>query len=158
MKILVACEESQAVTIELRRLGHEAYSCDIEPCSGGRPEWHIQGDAVLDGYTEPEKPTNKYEAMSDAELRFEACNLSNFCNTFLGKRKHDCPLFGCAGGSCAKYVTDHPELRQTLIQYCLDEDAAKEAKKPTKEMTVAEIEKELGYPVKVVKGEACQCH
>lgn len=34
MKILVACEESQAVTIELRKLGHEAYSCDIEPCSG----------------------------------------------------------------------------------------------------------------------------
>ena len=46
MKILVACEESQAVTIELRKLGHEAYSCDIEPCSGGHPEWHIQGDAL----------------------------------------------------------------------------------------------------------------
>lgn len=42
MKILAACEESQAVTIELRRLGHEAYSCDIIPCSGGHPEWHIQ--------------------------------------------------------------------------------------------------------------------
>lgn len=41
MKVLVACEESQAVTIELRKLGHEAYSCDIEPCSGGHPEWHI---------------------------------------------------------------------------------------------------------------------
>ena len=46
MRILVACEESQAVTIELRRLGHEAYSCDIQPCSGGHPEWHIQGDAL----------------------------------------------------------------------------------------------------------------
>ena len=46
MKILVACEESQAVTIEMRRLGHEAYSCDIEPCSGGHPEWHLQGDAL----------------------------------------------------------------------------------------------------------------
>lgn len=46
MKILVACEESQAVTKELRRLGHEAYSCDIIPCSGGHPEWHIQGDAL----------------------------------------------------------------------------------------------------------------
>lgn len=45
MKILVACEESQAVTIELRKLGHEAYSCDIEPCSGGHPEWHLQVDA-----------------------------------------------------------------------------------------------------------------
>jgi len=42
MKVLVACEESQAVTIELRKLGHEAYSCDIEPCSGGHPEWHLQ--------------------------------------------------------------------------------------------------------------------
>jgi len=46
MKILVACEESQAVTIELRKLGHEAYSCDIEPCSGGHPEWHVQDDAL----------------------------------------------------------------------------------------------------------------
>ena len=46
MKILVACEESQAVTIELRKLGHEAYSCDIQDCSGGYPEWHIQGDAL----------------------------------------------------------------------------------------------------------------
>ena len=46
MKILVACEESQAVTIELRALGHEAYSCDIEPCSGGHPEWHLQQDVL----------------------------------------------------------------------------------------------------------------
>lgn len=46
MKILAACEESQAVTIELRRLGHEAYSCDLEPCSGGHPEWHMQVDAL----------------------------------------------------------------------------------------------------------------
>lgn len=46
MKILVACEESQAVTIELRRLGHEAYSCDIELCSGGHPEWHLQQDVI----------------------------------------------------------------------------------------------------------------
>lgn len=46
MKILVACEESQAVTIELRMLGHEAYSCDIDPCSGGNPEWHLQCDAL----------------------------------------------------------------------------------------------------------------
>lgn len=44
MKILVACEESQAVTKEMRRLGHEAYSCDIQDCSGGHPEWHIKQD------------------------------------------------------------------------------------------------------------------
>ena len=46
MKVLVACEESQAVTIELRKLGHEAFSCDIEPCSGGHPEWHLQQDVL----------------------------------------------------------------------------------------------------------------
>jgi hypothetical protein len=46
MRILVACEESQAVTIELRNLGHEAYSCDIQDCSGGHPEWHIKGDVI----------------------------------------------------------------------------------------------------------------
>lgn len=46
MKILVACEESQAVTIEFRKLGHEAYSCDLYECSGGHPEWHIQGDVL----------------------------------------------------------------------------------------------------------------
>lgn len=46
VKILVACEESQAVTIELRRLGHEAYSCDIIECSGGHPEWHLQQDVT----------------------------------------------------------------------------------------------------------------
>ena len=46
MRILVACEESQAVTKELRRLGHEAYSCDIQECSGGHPEWHLQQDVI----------------------------------------------------------------------------------------------------------------
>lgn len=40
MRVLVACEESQRVCTEFRRLGHEAYSCDIEECSGGHPEWH----------------------------------------------------------------------------------------------------------------------
>ena len=46
MRILVACEESQAVTIELRKLGHEAYSCDILESSGGNPEWHLQVDVT----------------------------------------------------------------------------------------------------------------
>jgi hypothetical protein len=46
MRVLVACEESQAVTKEFRALGHEAYSCDIEPCSGGHPEWHLQQDVL----------------------------------------------------------------------------------------------------------------
>ena len=46
MKILVACEESQAVCKAFRAKGHEAYSCDILDCSGGHPEWHIKGDVI----------------------------------------------------------------------------------------------------------------
>jgi len=44
MKVLIGCEESQAVCIAFRSAGHEAYSCDLKPCSGGHPEWHIQTD------------------------------------------------------------------------------------------------------------------
>lgn len=46
MRVLAACEESQAVCIAFRERGHEAYSCDIQPCSGGHPEWHLQCDAL----------------------------------------------------------------------------------------------------------------
>ena len=46
MRILVACEESQTVTAAFRHLGHEAFSCDILPCSGGHPEWHMQADVA----------------------------------------------------------------------------------------------------------------
>ena len=51
MNVLVACEESQRVTIEFRKLGHNAYSCDLLECSGNHPEWHIKKDVtlVLDG-------------------------------------------------------------------------------------------------------------
>ena len=57
MKVLIACEESQAVTKEFRKLGHEAYSCDLIPCSGGHDEWHIQGDAL------EEANSRKYDLM-----------------------------------------------------------------------------------------------
>ena len=46
MRVLVACEESQRVCTAFRERGHEAYSCDIIECSGGHPEWHIQGDVI----------------------------------------------------------------------------------------------------------------
>ena len=45
-KVLIACEESQRVTLAFRELGYEAYSCDLQEPSGGHPEWHIQGDAL----------------------------------------------------------------------------------------------------------------
>jgi hypothetical protein len=57
LRILVACEESQAVTKEFRQLGLEAYSCDIQPCSGGYPDWHIEVDAIEEAYS------GKYIAM-----------------------------------------------------------------------------------------------
>ena len=46
MNVLIACEESQKVCMEFRKLGHRAFSCDIVECSGGHPEWHIQGDCL----------------------------------------------------------------------------------------------------------------
>lgn len=58
MKVLVACEESQRVCISFREKGHEAYSCDLLSCSGGHPEWHIQGNVLsilepgMDGWIE----------------------------------------------------------------------------------------------------------
>lgn len=82
MKVLLACEESQAVCKEFRRLGHEAFSCDILPSSGGHPEWHIQGDIVdiLNGgcsfWTESE--TCHYITSWDMIIAFPPCTyLSN---------------------------------------------------------------------------------
>ena len=51
MNVLIACEESQAVCKAFRERGHNAFSCDLKPCTGGHPEWHIQGDVLplLDG-------------------------------------------------------------------------------------------------------------
>lgn len=46
MRVLVACEESQRVTVAFRKRGHHAFSCDIKDCSGGYPEWHIKGDVI----------------------------------------------------------------------------------------------------------------
>ena len=57
MKVLVACEESQATAKAFRKRGIEAYSCDIKPCSGGHPEYHIQGCALKEAYS------GKYEMM-----------------------------------------------------------------------------------------------
>ena len=56
-KVLIACEESQAITKAFRKLGFEAYSCDLLPCSGGHIDWHIQGDAIAEAYS------GKYDMM-----------------------------------------------------------------------------------------------
>jgi len=57
MKILIACEESQTICKAFREQGFEAYSCDTQDCSGGKPEWHIKGDAITEAYS------GKYLAM-----------------------------------------------------------------------------------------------
>lgn len=57
MRVLVACEESQTVCKAFRERGHEAYSCDLQECSGGHPEWHINGDALEEAYS------GKYDLM-----------------------------------------------------------------------------------------------
>jgi hypothetical protein len=57
MKILIACEESQEICIAFRELGFDAYSCDLQECSGGFPQWHIIGDALEEAYS------GKYDMM-----------------------------------------------------------------------------------------------
>lgn len=61
MKVLIACEESQAVCKAFRELGHDAYSCDILPCSGGHSEWHIQSDALLTAYAPNAVPGDAWD-------------------------------------------------------------------------------------------------
>jgi hypothetical protein len=78
MKVLVACEESQAVTKEFRRMGHEAYSCDIIECSGGHPEWHIRWDVLglLDGncsFLTMDGELHKVDGKWDMILAFPPC-------------------------------------------------------------------------------------
>lgn len=78
MRVLVACEESQAVTKEFRRLGHEAYSCDVQECSGGHPEWHIQYDclALINGnciFTTADRQRHMILGRWDMILAFPPC-------------------------------------------------------------------------------------
>src|ERR1051326_895156 len=77
LKILVTCEESQAVTKEFRRLGHEAYSCDILPCSGGHPEWHIKVDVLtlltlIDKFTTEDGTLREVDKW-DLVISFQPC-------------------------------------------------------------------------------------
>lgn len=78
MNILVACEESQAVCKAFRGQGHRAFSCDIEPPSGERPEWHIQSDVLplLDGnctFVTTDGKTHEIHGTWDMILSFPPC-------------------------------------------------------------------------------------
>lgn len=78
MKILIACEESQRVCAEFRKLGHEAYSCDIMECSGGHPEWHITQDVLplLNGFcsfTTSDGESHNIDGKWDMIIAFPPC-------------------------------------------------------------------------------------
>jgi hypothetical protein len=117
MKVLIACEESQAVCIAFRERGHEAYSCDLQECSGGHPEWHIQGDALIEAYSgkydlmiaHPPCTFLSYAATSvwnkegRLEKRLDALNF--FAKLWLAPIDKICienPM-GCASPTIAKY-------------------------------------------------------
>ena len=79
MKVLIACEESQRITIEMRKLGNECYSCDIEEPSGEHPEWHIHGDVLpyLNGnceFTTMDGITHKIDGKWDLIIAHPPCN------------------------------------------------------------------------------------
>jgi hypothetical protein len=94
MNILVACEESQAVTIELRKLGHNAFSCDIIDCSGGHPEWHIKQDVlpILNGscsFRTMDGKLNELEGEWDMIYFFPPCTfLTNAGNRWFSVEKY----------------------------------------------------------------------
>lgn len=84
MKVLVACEESQEICKAFRAKGHEAYSCDIQDCSGGHPEWHIQGDVLpllngnctfstMDGHTHTRRQMG-YDYRTSTLYIFKQCS------------------------------------------------------------------------------------
>jgi hypothetical protein len=94
MRILLACEESQAVTIEMRKLGHEAISCDLLPCSGGHPEWHIQQDV-----------TELLKQKWDMIIAFPPCTYLTVSNTYMKR-------------GCSKYTAEQAvQLRQDAIEF-----------------------------------------
>ena len=78
MNVLIACEESQRVCTEFRKLGHNAFSCDIEPCSGGHPEWHIMQDVLPlingnCGFATMDGQAHKIEGKWDMIIAFPPC-------------------------------------------------------------------------------------
>lgn len=94
LRVLVACEESQRVCIEFRKLGHEAYSCDIEPCSGGHEEWHIQSDVlpILNGNCEfqtADGAVHRIDGKWDTIIAFPPCTyLTNAGNRWFSVERY----------------------------------------------------------------------
>lgn len=101
MRIICACEESQVVTIALRENGHEAYSCDLLECSGGHPEWHIQGDVlpILNGrcsFVTMDGAEHSIDDRWDMIIAFPPCTFltNGGAVRMFRKEKNDFPPYG----------------------------------------------------------------
>lgn len=107
LKVIILCEESQAVTKAFRALGHEAYSCDLIPSSGGHPEWHIQGDAIK----------ALYSTKWDLVIAHPPCTrLANSGVRWLASRK---PKDGYTWSEKAKiWLRDDPKIWKELDAAC----------------------------------------
>lgn len=137
MKILIACEESQSVCKEFRALGHEAFSADLQECSGGHPEWHIQGDVKRVLQDEWDliiaHPECRYIANSGVHCLHKdpprwgkldkACD---FFNLFLN---HPCPKICIENPVPHKYALErfhgNQKYTQTIQPWQFGEDASK---------------------------------
>lgn len=99
MRVLIACEESQAVCIEFRKLGHEAFSCDLQPCSGGHPEWHIK-DSIWHVLC-----STKYFCCWDLIIAHPPCPFLTVSNTYIIR-------------GCSKYTSEQAlQYRKEAISF-----------------------------------------
>lgn len=115
MKVLLACEESQAVCKEFRKLGHEAYSCDILECGGGEPQWHIQQDVIplLNGscvFKTADGLTHKLVEKWDLIIAFPPCTYL----TVTGNRWFDVEKYG---DSAIKRIKDREKAVEFFMLF-----------------------------------------
>jgi len=132
--VLVACEESQAVTIEMRKIGIEAYSCDIIECSGGHPEWHIKQDvlSLLNGdceFTTCDGTVHRQNGKWDMIIAFPPCTKTSnagakhlWCGHKLNVQRYFEGLCGKAlfeairHADCEKIVIENP-MPSAVFEY-----------------------------------------
>lgn len=98
MNVLIGCEESQAVCIEFRKIGIEAFSCDLQECSGGHPEWHLQMDV--------------FEAIKGGQLKTQAGNIVNIDKWHMGIFFPDCTYITV---SANKWYKDQPPIKSGIL-------------------------------------------
>lgn len=113
MRVLVACEESQEVCKAFREKGHEAYSCDLEPCSGGHPEWHLQQDVLplLDQHWDLIIAHPPCTFLSTVATRAHSvkCTPENWINARTKSRIEAMMFFmDCINANCERIAVENP--------------------------------------------------